>query len=366
LDKLIELPVLPVQDKADAIERYLGDRELAAPEGVWTIGNQEYEVAIIPNKFAEFPGYEYVGIVTGTRRKAWKRGEAKLLLKTTGASNVFAGVYFLGNGSRHEVSFWLSEPDVLAARVPAGSNGSMEEVLLVRVYPANRAQPTARATAPGTITTTGFGFLVAPQILATSYHLVADAKTVSVEIGPRHWKGQLLLRDPPNDLALLGIEATDREPVGDGMACLLLGDSDSLQVGDPVFTIHLPPGESPSTLVTVEGTVTSLLGPQEDPRTFEARFAVPPDSTGAPLFGKDGRVLGILASAQDNEFLRLPQEARSRPVTLAVKSTYLRSLLVLVKSVRCPARAGNERTTARGDATTAPRMGAVARIEASR
>jgi hypothetical protein len=335
-DKLIELPVLQVRDKADAIERYLSGRELAAAEGVWTIGNQEYEVAIVPNKFVEFPGYEYAGIVTGTRRKSWKQGEVKLLLKITETSNVFAGLYFLGNGSRYEVSFLLKEPDVLATRVPAGSSGGMEEVLLVRTYPANRAQPSAQETHPGIITTTGFGFLVAPRILATSYHLVADAKTVSVEIGRGRWKGRLLLRDPPNDLALVKIEAADREAVGDGMACLLMGDSDSLQVGDPVFTITADPGHSSQEKWrAVEGTVTSPLGPGEDPRIFEVRFST-------------------------------PQETRARPATFAVKSTYLRSLLVLVKGAQCPAKETGVRTAAGVGATIAPSAEVVARIEATR
>src|SRR2546422_388134 len=70
-----------VRDRADAIQKYLSGRELAPIEGVWLWEDNQYEAVIIRNTLGVAPEYEYVGIITDTKKYAWKRGDVKLLLK---------------------------------------------------------------------------------------------------------------------------------------------------------------------------------------------------------------------------------------------------------------------------------------------
>ncbi len=97
----------------------------------------------------------------------------------------------------------------------------------------------------------GSGFIINPegQIL-TNFHVISGSSDVEVTLPDQsHYKATVLVRDRPDDLALIKIEPKKKLPH------LSLGDSDRLQVGQKVLAIGNPFGFA-GTLTT--GVVSSL------------------------------------------------------------------------------------------------------------
>jgi putative serine protease PepD len=142
--------------------------------------------------------------------------------------------------------------------------------------------------------TTGSGFVIdANGYLLTNNHVVAKAITIKVMLNDgREFAARILGRDESYDLAVLKIEAT-------GLKALQFGDSDQVQVGDPVIAIGSPLGLS--------GTVTQgIISAKDRPVTagdsnsstsfisaLQTDAAINPGNSGGPLVDATGAVIGV-------------------------------------------------------------------------
>jgi serine protease Do len=134
----------------------------------------------------------------------------------------------------------------------------------------------------------GSGFIVRPDgYIVTNNHVVDGATEITVKLsGGRHFTAKVVGRDPKTDLALLKIDAQNLPSVA-------FGDSDKLQVGEPVMAIGNPFG--------LEGTVTTGIvsakgrvigeGPYDD--FIQTDASINPGNSGGPLVNQAGQVVGI-------------------------------------------------------------------------
>jgi len=138
----------------------------------------------------------------------------------------------------------------------------------------------------------GSGFIVSPSgEILTNNHVVSGSQQLEVMLpNQERYRGRILARDPPNDLALIKIEPKR------SLHALPLGNSDSLQVGQKVLAIGQPLG--------LEGTLTtgivSSLGRTisgENDRELEGMIqtdaAINQGNSGGPLLDSSGNVVGI-------------------------------------------------------------------------
>jgi putative serine protease PepD len=141
---------------------------------------------------------------------------------------------------------------------------------------------------------TGSGFVIDPNgYLLTNNHVVADAITIKVMLNDgREFAAKILGRDESYDLAVLKIKVT-------GLKALQFGDSDKVQVGDPVIAIGSPLGLS--------GTVTQgIISAKDRPVTagdsnsstsfisaLQTDAAINPGNSGGPLVDATGAVIGV-------------------------------------------------------------------------
>jgi putative serine protease PepD len=141
---------------------------------------------------------------------------------------------------------------------------------------------------------TGSGFILdANGYLLTNNHVVADALIIKVKLNDgREYSARILGRDQSYDLAVLKIAAT-------GLPALQLGDSDKVQVGDPVIAVGSPLGLS--------GTVTQgIVSAKNRPVTagdsgvassfisaIQTDAAINPGNSGGPLVDATGSVIGV-------------------------------------------------------------------------
>ena len=135
----------------------------------------------------------------------------------------------------------------------------------------------------------GSGVIVsASGYILTNNHVVEGADEIEVILNDsRHARAKVIGTDPDSDLAVLKIEL-DRLPV------IVLGNSDTLQVGDQVLAIGNPFGVGQ----TVTGGIVSALGRNQlGINTFEnfiqTDAAINPGNSGGALVDTAGHLLGI-------------------------------------------------------------------------
>jgi S1-C subfamily serine protease len=141
------------------------------------------------------------------------------------------------------------------------------------------------------ITGTGTGFLFSSDgYLFTNSHVVKKAKHLRTILydGSIH-QATLIGEDPYTDLAILKIDATDYTPA-------ILGDSDSLQIGQLTIAIGNPLGFQH----TVTAGVVSALGRTLSSETgismdsmIQTDASLNPGNSGGPLINADGEVIGV-------------------------------------------------------------------------
>ena len=135
----------------------------------------------------------------------------------------------------------------------------------------------------------GSGVIVsASGYILTNNHVVEGAEEIEVILNDgRHARGKIIGTDPESDLAVLKIDL-ERLPV------IVLGNSDTLQVGDQVLAIGNPFGVGQ----TVTGGIVSALGRNQlGINTFEnfiqTDAAINPGNSGGALVDTNGNLLGI-------------------------------------------------------------------------
>jgi S1-C subfamily serine protease len=140
---------------------------------------------------------------------------------------------------------------------------------------------------------TGSGFVIDEDgLILTNAHVVAAATSVQVTFSDSHTvSAKPVGKDLDTDLALLRVD-----PDGLDLEPLELGDSETVQVGDPTVAIGNPFGLE-RTLTT--GVVSALQRRLSAPSGFtienviQTDAALNPGNSGGPLIDASGRVIGI-------------------------------------------------------------------------
>ena len=133
--------------------------------------------------------------------------------------------------------------------------------------------------------------------IVTNYHVVEGARQITVTLANEEsYSATVVGSDSESDLALLKIEAT-------GLTPAVLGDSDTVQVGETVIAVGNPTGNLGGTItdgivsalnrnVTVEGNNMTLM---------QTSAAVSPGNSGGGLFNANGELIGIVNAKSNGE-----------------------------------------------------------------
>lgn len=199
---------------------------------------------------------------------------------------------------------------MVGTELARGSAGHTDTVTVIGADPAQLAGRLDESTAgvadavlPSVVSISamdgsGSGFVISDDgYILTNNHVVAavtgeDGGPVELELHDgRQFEADVVGTSPSYDLAVLHIEADDLQPV-------VLGESASVSVGDPVIAIGSPLG--------LDSTVTSgIISARDRPvtageRTEQAYInalqtdaAINPGNSGGPLVDAAGRVVGV-------------------------------------------------------------------------
>ena len=140
---------------------------------------------------------------------------------------------------------------------------------------------------------TGSGFVLNNDgYIATNAHVVSGARNVQVRFGEgKNVPAKIVGTDPSTDLAVIKVDPSKVK-----LTPVALGDSRSVQVGDPLVAIGNPLGFED----TVTTGIVSALGRNiQAPNDFtidhaiQTDAAINPGNSGGPLLDSRGRVIGI-------------------------------------------------------------------------
>jgi V8-like Glu-specific endopeptidase len=165
---------------------------------------------------------------------------------------------------------------------------------VVMVYA--RMQQSASSTGTGSVVTAG-------GLVLTNAHVVVSpngnpSREIAVFFKPpritgdmkrdlqKGYRAKIVARSAELDLALLEVEGAPR----DGAPPLAFGDSERVEIGEPVAAIGHPGGGGLWTLTT--GTVSSARK-RGEMDVFQTDAAINPGNSGGPLLDADAHLIGI-------------------------------------------------------------------------
>jgi S1-C subfamily serine protease len=195
------------------------------------------------------------------------------------------------------------------------------DLLLVRVWPKVAAEPASVTSTDGVASGTGF-LLNRTGLLATNWHVVANAKNLSVAFPG--WSGtvsaEVVVRDVVNDLAVLRMSDTTKLAASCPDLPFQVASATGITLGQHVSAIGYPLtpmlGSNPK---FSEGVISSKSGWQDDPRSLQISAQVQPGSSGSPLFDSEGNIIGVVVATLDaiKQRVQFPRMStlRLRPTT---------------------------------------------------
>jgi serine protease Do len=134
----------------------------------------------------------------------------------------------------------------------------------------------------------GSGFIVSGDgYIVTNFHVVREAAAIVIRLADQsEYKARLVGSDPKTDIALLKVEAR-------GLTMLPFGDSDRLEVGEPVMAIGNPFGLDQTVTTGIVSAKERFIGSGPYDDFIQTDASVNPGNSGGPLVDTRGALVGI-------------------------------------------------------------------------
>ena len=209
------------------------------------------------------------------------------------------GYAVFGGGSSGSGSTTVREGERPSTVITTASVDTSKQMTAAEVYAANVNSTVGITTQ---VTTNFFGYTTqsaaagsgfiysSDGYIVTNYHVIESASSIKVTLyNGDSYNATLVGYDESNDVAVLKIDATGLTPV-------TLGDSDNLNVGDPVVAIGNPLGELTFSLTS--GSVSALnrevtMSNNTSMELIQTDAAINAGNSGGALFDLYGEVIGI-------------------------------------------------------------------------
>jgi S1-C subfamily serine protease len=172
------------------------------------------------------------------------------------------------------------------------------------------------------VSSSGTGFYVHYDgYLITNDHVVAECKSISVQLHDKELPTIIVRTDPTNDIALLKTEKTPKV-IG------VFRQGRSVRTGEEIFAIGYPLTQVLSDdLKITDGLVNSLKGLGNNSRMLQISAPVQPGNSGGPLLDRYGNIVGVVTSKIDA--VKIAQYTGDVPqnINFALKASVVRDLL---------------------------------------
>lgn len=151
------------------------------------------------------------------------------------------------------------------------------------------AAPAATAGASRAKPLTGSGFVIDPSgLIATNDHVIAGAYQIKVTFSDGQTvSAKLVATDPIIDAAVIRVDT--QHP----LVAVHWGNSDTVQIGDPVIAIGNPLGAGMSVSTGIVSALNRHIATSEFDNYIQTDAAINHGNSGGPLFNQAGELIGM-------------------------------------------------------------------------
>jgi serine protease Do len=245
----------------------------------------------------------------GAPKKQRKKGAGKIVALAlccslvggaVGAGGVYAATRLTGtNATPASAAATILEGERESSVISVAQIDTSKVMTPAEVYAANVNSTVGITTSittnwwgyQTTSAASGSGFILTEDgYILTNYHVIEGSSSITVTLyDDTSYEATLVGYDESNDIAVLKVDAT-------GLAPVVLGDSDDLNVGDTVVAIGNPLGEL--TFSLTQGAVSALnrqvtLSSDLTMDLIQTDCAINSGNSGGALFNLYGEVIGI-------------------------------------------------------------------------
>lgn len=298
----------------DSIKNYLKSKSQSSVEGIYknfTNNLAYYKIAVMKDKD------KFYGIIIDTDNSRWKKGDIKFVLSHVD-HNIYDIDYYDFKGKK---THSMGEHRNRILEILAKEFDEEKKMEFIKIYPAKSTSETNDNSSISDIDlkSTGSGFVVSGNVIATNYHVVSDAEKIKVLLNVNgafeEYNARILSTDKTNDLALLTIRDEKFKPLSSAPYSIV---SNAVDVGTSVFTMGYPMSDVLGNEVKItDGIISSKTGYEGDAVTYQISAPIQPGNSGGALFDKKGHLVGITNAG-------IPSADN---VGYAIKSSYLINLI---------------------------------------
>jgi S1-C subfamily serine protease len=280
-------------NKNEFVEKFFKGKNLDEVEGVYAGSNNTYEIAVIKNTFGVENEYDYLGIITDSAVRSWKKGEIKFKLKKTATPAIFTGNFYMGDGSRVGRTFFLKK-GYIEVSLPTGYYGTDQAALFLRSYPVESTSSSSSTSTSAKKTTPSSGsafFVDNLGHVITNYHVIEKCGDKSKIIyNGSEYSTKLIAQDKYLDLALLKADLKNN--------IYLNISSNPPKKLDKIIAAGYPFGKFLSDdLKFTSGIISSIKGLEDDSTRIQIDAALNPGNSGGPIVNEsNGELVAVAAS----------------------------------------------------------------------
>lgn len=280
------------------------------------IGNNGYGYKLACTKEGENYKLTYISAKTNYY-SAWHPGDTKATLRQSATYGVFKATWYMENKSANNDVLIMFDGASMKTYI-AG-----EEDYYLKMYPtASQNNYAASIAAPSQWS--GTGFALNDGYIATNFHVVDGAKSISV-LGVKgiyniEFRADVIATDKVNDIAIIRIN--DSRFSGFGKIPYRVKTNTS-EVGENIFVLGYPLTTTMGDEIKLTtGVISSKTGFQGDVSLYQISAPIQPGNSGGPLFDGNGNLVGIVNAKHQG----------AENVGYAIKTSYLKNLIESVTS----------------------------------
>ena len=165
---------------------------------------------------------------------------------------------------------------------------------------------------------TGTGFALTNNYIVTNYHVIEDAKSISIQGINGNFNNKyvanVVATDKVNDLAILKVNGVNIASTSIPYSVKTIMS----EVGEDIFVLGYPLTSTMGEEIKLTtGVISSKSGFQGDVSLYQISAPIQPGNSGGPLFDSKGNVIGIVSAKHKG----------TENVSYAIKTSYLRNLM---------------------------------------
>ncbi len=244
----------------------------------------------------------------------WHEGDIKATLSNTASAILFKADW-LGKWKQNmEQTISFSNIGFVAQDIDG------EKDSYIKMFPS--AEMVAESVRKNSVSS-GTGFLLTKDgYIITNNHVIEEARTIKItginDDYHTSYKAIIEITDPQNDLAILKIKDEKFNPISSIPYSFKFNTS---SVGEDCFVLGYPLISSMGTDIKLTtGIISSKTGYAGNVSEYQISAPVQPGNSGAPLFDKNGNIIGVVKA----------KHTEAENAGYAVKASYIRNLVELL------------------------------------